>query len=53
MAIKDDILRLLRDEGYRLNEAVTDALDEFLTVVEDEAEGEDDDYDEEYFEGEG
>lgn len=43
MALASDILRMLKDEGYRTNEVIQDALDEFLSVVEDENEGMDDD----------
>ncbi len=38
MALSNEILRLLRDEGYRINEAISDALDEFLALVEEENE---------------
>jgi hypothetical protein len=46
MSLKTDILKILRDEGYRLNEAIDDALDEFITIVEEETEGAEDDMDE-------
>lgn len=36
MALEQDILKLLREEGYRINEAIRDALDDFLSVVEEE-----------------
>ena len=46
MSLKSEILKLLKEEGYRLNEAVDDALDEFITIVEEETEGVEDDMDE-------
>ena len=46
MGLKTEILKLLREEGYRLNEAVDDALDEFLDIVEEETEGIDEDMEE-------
>ncbi len=36
MDIQTDILKLLKSEGYRLNEPIKDALDEFMDIVEDE-----------------
>lgn len=47
MALEDDILKLLKSEGYRINEAVRDAIDEFIEMVEDEQDGAEDDEDEE------
>jgi len=38
MALEDDILKLLKAEGYRVNEAIRDALDDFIAAVEDEME---------------
>jgi hypothetical protein len=52
MALEDDILKLLKAEGYRVNEAVRDALDEFVSVIEEEAEDLDDEDDEEEFDEE-
>lgn len=46
MSLKSEIVKLLQDEGYRINEAVDDAIDEFLTVVEEETEGVEDDMEE-------
>ena len=46
MSLKSEIIKLLKDEGYRVNEAVDDAIDELITIVEDELEGLDDDMDE-------
>jgi hypothetical protein len=37
------ILDLLKDEGYRINEAIEDAIDEFVSLVEEENEKLDDD----------
>ncbi|MBA2482477.1 MAG: hypothetical protein H0V44_17575 [Planctomycetes bacterium] len=36
MAIDRDILKLLKGEGFKTNEAINDALTEFLEIVEDE-----------------
>lgn len=51
MALEDDILKLLKAEGYRVNEAIRDALDDFVAAIEDEMEaleaGLDDDEEEE------
>jgi hypothetical protein len=38
MGLEEDILKLLRAEGYRINEAIKDHLDEFLDCVNDENE---------------
>ena len=38
MGLASNILGLLNDEGYRINEAIKDALDDFLIVVEEEGE---------------
>ncbi len=38
MALEDDILKLLKAEGYRVNEAIRDALDDFVAAIEDEME---------------
>ena len=38
MAVSDEIMSALRDEGYRINEAVRAALDDFLAIVEEENE---------------
>jgi hypothetical protein len=47
MALEDDIIKLLKAEGYRINETIRDALDEFIEVVNDETEDMEDDLDEE------
>ncbi len=36
VAIDRDILKLLKGEGFKTNEAINDALTEFLEIVEDE-----------------
>jgi len=46
MSLKSEILKLLKEEGYRLNEAVDDALNEFITIIEEETEGLEDDMEE-------
>jgi hypothetical protein len=38
MSLRQDILELLREENYPINEIVTDALADFLAVLEDEVE---------------
>jgi hypothetical protein len=38
MGLEEDIVKLLKSEGYRINEAIKDALDEFLDTVNDENE---------------
>ncbi len=43
MALEDDIIKLLKAEGYRINETIRDALDEFIEVVNDETEDMEDD----------
>jgi enamine deaminase RidA (YjgF/YER057c/UK114 family) len=47
MSLEQDILRLLKEEGYRVNEAIRDALDDFLTILEDEGEEMTEDFDDE------
>lgn len=39
MGLAEDIIKMLRDEGYRVTEAVRDAVDELIEVVEEETEG--------------
>ncbi len=46
MGLAEDIVKMLRDEGYRVTEAVRDAVDELIEVVEEETEGVVDDDDE-------
>ncbi|MFW5828824.1 MAG: hypothetical protein ACOCXA_01065 [Planctomycetota bacterium] len=38
MSLRQDILELLRAENYPINEVITDALGDFIQIVEDEAE---------------
>ncbi len=38
MSLRQDILDLLREESYPINEVITDALADFLAIVEDEVE---------------
>ncbi len=45
MALEEDIIKLLKSEGYRMNEAIRDALDEFLGIVDDENEDMEEDLD--------
>ncbi len=37
MSLSEDIMELLRDDGYQINEAVEDAIKDFVQVVEEEA----------------
>jgi hypothetical protein len=56
MGLEEDIIKLLKTEGFKINEAIRDALDEFVDVVEEENEDMDedlDDDDEEEEEAEG
>lgn len=39
MALEDDIIKLLKAEGYRINETIRDALDEFIEIINEEMEG--------------
>jgi len=43
MALEDDIIKLLKAEGYRMNETIRDALDEFIEIVNEETEDMEDD----------
>ena len=47
MALEEDIIKLLKSEGYRINETIRDALDDFLDTVNDENEEMEDDLDDE------
>ena len=47
MSLSQQIMSLLKEEGYKVNEAVRDALADFLDVVEEETEGVEDAADEE------
>ena len=47
MSLAEEIVSLIKEEGLKINDVITDALAEFLGVVEDENEAmEGDDYDE-------
>lgn len=39
MALEDDIIKLLKAEGFRINETIRDALDEFIEIINEEMEG--------------
>ncbi|NRA37135.1 MAG: hypothetical protein HRU15_03260 [Planctomycetes bacterium] len=39
MSLQEDILTILKTEGYPTNEVIIDAMNEFIAVIEDEAEG--------------
>lgn len=45
MGLEEDIIKLLKTEGFKINEAIRDALDEFVDVVEEENEDMDEDLD--------
>ncbi len=47
MALEEDIIKLLKSEGFKMNEAIRDALDEFLDTVNEENEDMEDFDDEE------
>lgn len=38
MGLEEDIIKLLKNEGFKSNEAIRDALDEFVDIVEEENE---------------
>jgi hypothetical protein len=38
MALEDDIIKLLKAEGYRINETIRDALVEFIEIIDEEME---------------
>jgi hypothetical protein len=38
MGLEEDVIKLLKSEGYRINETIRDALDDFLDTVYDENE---------------
>lgn len=38
MSLEVDIIKAIKAEGYRINENIRDALDEFLEVIRDENE---------------
>lgn len=48
MGLEEDVIKLLKAEGFKINEAIKDALDEFIDIVDEENEdmeeaGDDDD----------
>ena len=45
MGLEEDIVKLLKSEGYRINESIRDALDEFLDTVNEENEDMEEDLD--------
>lgn len=47
MALEEDVIKLLKSEGYRMNETIRDALGDFLDIVYDENEEMEDDLDDE------
>lgn len=49
MSLHDDIIKLLKAEGYRINEVIRDAIDELIEVVKDEDDtmSDEDDFDDE------
>jgi hypothetical protein len=38
MGLEEDIVKLLKNEGFKINEAIRDALDEFVDIVSEENE---------------
>ncbi len=38
MGLEEDIIKILKSEGFKINEAIRDALDEFLDTVNEENE---------------
>jgi hypothetical protein len=38
MGLEEDIIKLLKHEGFKINEAIKDALDEFVDIVDEENE---------------
>jgi hypothetical protein len=38
MGIEKDIIKLVKAEGYKINESIRDALDEFIDIVKEEGE---------------
>jgi len=47
MGLEEDIIKLLKNEGFKINESIRDALDEFVDIVEEENEDMDENLDEE------
>ncbi len=47
MGLEEDILKLLKSEGFKINDTIRDALDEFIDTVNEENEDMDEDLDDE------
>ena len=47
MGLEEDIIKLLKHEGFKINEAIKDALDEFVDIVDEENEDMEDNLDDE------
>lgn len=50
MSLAHEILSVLKDEGYKVNEAVREALNDFITIIEEETDGVDDEIDDDVIE---
>lgn len=47
MGLEEDVLKLLKSEGFKINDTIRDALDEFIDTVNEENEDMDEDLDDE------
>lgn len=47
MGLPEDVAKLLKSEGYRINETIRDGINDFLEIVTEENEEMEDDGDEE------
>jgi hypothetical protein len=47
MGLEEDVIKLLKSEGFRMNETIRDALEEFLDTVNEENEDMEEDLDDE------
>ena len=45
MGLEEDVIKLLKSEGFRINETIRDALEEFLDTVNEENEDMEEDLD--------
>ena len=45
MGLEEDVIKLLKSEGFRMNETIRDALEEFLDTVNEENEDMEEDLD--------
>jgi hypothetical protein len=52
MGLEEDIIKLLKTEGFKVNEAIRDALDEFVDIVNEENEDMEENLDEDEEEAE-